>query len=701
MKNPVIADPPFDELQRLATLHSEGQFASAYDQGKAIALAFPRSPALSNILGVLAMMLGREEEAVENFQKSLALKPDFHPVRANLGNMLREAGRLNEARTALQAGLEMEPGRAEFLTGLANVEAASGHTSAAIELFRQAIVANPKAAENYNYLGTVLAGLGKYADALSIFRTALQVKPDFAEAYAGMAEVLQAMDKLDMALSAYETAVKLSPKSPALHINLAAFHANTGHPEKAAEHYQKAVSLDPENLMALASSLYYRAMLCQWDGERIRDMQRLADAEFHPRQKSSPSPFIVMTMFDDPALQLRAAKAAAVRRPPENVSAAVPVPAVSDRIRLGYFSADFHNHATMHLMGRLFELHDRSRFEVHAFSFAKDDQEGAHRRRLVANIDAFHDVSAMGVEDIAALSRKLGIEIAVDLKGHTRDNRAGAFTARAAPIQVNYLGYPGTCGSSDWDYIVADQRIIPEDAEQFYAEKLVALPDSYQVNDDRKAIAGQTFTRSECGLPEDGFVFCCFNSAYKITPDEFDIWMRLLQRVEGSVLWLLAATSTTTDNLRRAAAARGVDPERLIFAERTQIDAHLARHRLADLFLDTFVVNAHTTASDALWAGIPVLTMAGRAFAARVSASLLHAVELPELVVESREHYEQLALDLAADKARLDALKAHLRADPARLPLFDSLRYTRNLERAYEQMSAAWRAGRQPERILL
>lgn len=701
MNSPAIADPPFERLQSLAALHGGGQFAVAYAQGQVLAVDFPRSPALSNILAVLAMMLGKTDDAVDHFRHALVLKPDFHEVRVNLGNMLREAGRLDEAQQALKAGLEIRPDHAGLLTGMANVEAALGHSDAAIGLFRRSIVANPKNAENYNYLGHVLAGLGRHTDALAIFRTAIQVRPEFAEAYAGMAQVLQAIDKLDMALAAYETAVKLAPNSAAIHINLAAFHANTSNPEKAAQHYEKAIALEPDNLNALASSLYYRAMLCIWDESRMRDLARLKTAEFQPRPKLSPSPFTIMTLFDDPELQMRAAAVSVERLPARgNVDTFKPA-AASGKIRLGYFSADFHNHATMHLIARLFELHDRSRFEVHAFSFAADDGEGGYRQRLVGNIDFFHDVSGKSVADIVALSRGLGIEIAVDLKGHTRDSRPGGFVGRAAPVQVNYLGYPGTCGSSDWDYIIADSTIVPPGQEAFYSEKLVALPDSYQVNDDRKVISERQFTRSECGLPEQGFVFCCFNSAYKITPAEFDIWMRLLKTVEGSVLWLLAATPTTVANLRFQAHARGIDPARLVFAERMPIADHLARHRLADLFLDTFVVNAHTTASDALWAGLPVLTMAGKGFAARVSASLLQATGLAELVADDRYSYERIALELAVDKARLAQLKAHLRANPARLPLFDSERFTRNLERAYDEMSAIWRAGGAPRKIVL
>ncbi len=701
MMTRAIADPPREQLLELAALHGKGQFEVAYSQGQSLAQHFPSSPSLSNILGVLAIGLGQTDAALKHLRRAIELKPDFHPVRANLGTLLRESGNLDEAGAILEEGLAIAPDHAALLAGLANVEAARGRQDEAIELFKRSIAANPREAETYNSLGHLVFQQGRNAEALAIFKVAIQLKPDFGEAHASLAGVLQRMGQLEAAATAFETAAKYAPNSAAVHLNMAAFYANVNKPEKAAEAFETVARLEPENLNALASSLYYNAMLCRWNDGLDAARERLAHSDFQPRAKQAPGAFVVMTQFDDPALQLRAASNAVAQVKAEiSVQNMVPPPPGA-RIRLGYFSADFHDHATMHLLTRLFELHDRSRFELHAFSFAADHGDGVYRRRLLENIDHFHDVGELKDADIISLSRRLGIDIAIDLKGHTRDSRMAVFAGRAAPVQVNYLGYPGTCGSADWDYIVADRMIIPLELEPFYCEKLVAMPDSYQVNDDRRIISDRDFTRAECGLPESGFVFCCFNSAYKITPGEFDIWMRLLESVDGSVLWLLHATDTTTSNLRAEAAARGVDPARLVFADRMPLADHLARHKLADLFLDTFTVNAHTTASDALWSGLPVLTMAGKSFAARVSASLLCAVGLEELVTDRIADYEALALELAADRGRIDRLKAQLRTDPAKLPLFDTARYTRNLERAYTEMMSIYRAGEAPLRILL
>jgi predicted O-linked N-acetylglucosamine transferase (SPINDLY family) len=367
-----------------------------------------------------------------------------------------------------------------------------------------------------------------------------------------------------------------------------------------------------------------------------------------------------------------------------------------ERVRLAYLSADFHDHATAYLVAELFERHDRARFEVTGFSYGPDDQS-AMRARLKAGLDRFVDVRGRSDREVAELMRAEGIDIAVDLKGFTGNNRAGIFAWRGAPLQAAYLGFPATMGASFIDYIIADQVVIPPGLEGAYAEKVVRLPDSYQVNDRQRRIAERTPSRAAAGLPEQGFVFCSFNNNYKIRPATFDVWMRLLRQVEGSVLWLLQDNAAAVENLRRHAEARGVAADRLVFAPRLGLDAHLARHRLADLFLDTFPVNAHTTASDALWAGLPVLTCAGATYAGRVAGSLLHAVGLPELITHSLGDYEALALRLAREPALLASFRQRLVRDRQTCALFDTTRFTRHLEAAYTAMWERQQGGEPPE----
>jgi len=391
-------------------------------------------------------------------------------------------------------------------------------------------------------------------------------------------------------------------------------------------------------------------------------------------------------LTDDLALQRQAAEIWMRDKCPENPGlGALPVRMPGSKIRIGYFSADFHNHATMFLMAQVFERHDRSRFELVAFSFGPDTQD-AMRARAVAAFDQFLDVRTRSDEAVAALSRELGIDIAVDLKGYTEHERTGIFALRAAPIQVNYLGYPGTMGAPFIDYLIADPVLIPAEARVQYTEKIAYLPHSYQPNDTHRIIADRVFTREELGLPEKGFVFCCFNSSYKITPQVFDVWVRILQQVPGSVLWLFKEHAATELNLRREAVQRGLDPARLVFAPRMELPEHLARHRQADLFLDTLPYNAHTTASDALWTGLPVLTCMGQSMASRVAASLLHALELPELVTQTEQDYEALAVSLAQTPDKLRTLCTKLQENRLTSPLFDTDMFTRDIERLYTRM---------------
>jgi protein O-GlcNAc transferase len=366
-----------------------------------------------------------------------------------------------------------------------------------------------------------------------------------------------------------------------------------------------------------------------------------------------------------------------------------------DRARIAYLSADFYQHATSYLMAELFERHDRKRFEPFGISFGIDDGSEM-RARVVKAFDHFHDVRGLDDAKVAKLLSELEIDIAIDLKGHTRDDRFGIFAHRPAPIQVSYLGYPGTTGADFIDYVIADEIVLPFDQQPFWSEKIVHLPGCYQVNDRKRQIAERTPTRKECGLPERGFGFCSFNNNCKITPPVFDIWMRLLDKVEGSVLWLLRDNPTAEQNLRREAAARGIDPVRLVFADRLQLAEHLARHRLADLFLDTLPYNAHTTASDALWAGLPVLTCFGKGFAARVAASLLDAVGLPELVTKGLEEYEVLALKLAREPALLSAYRERLEKNRPTAPLFDTDRFRQHIEQAYLTMLDIHDRGKKP-----
>jgi len=490
----------------------------------------------------------------------------------------------------------------------------------------------------------------------------IALKPDLAEAYQTKGNVLRALRSYDEALGCYE----------------------------------KAAAADPNLPYILGDVLYTKSYLCNWQGLDAVFNRLIAGVDAG-KTVSKPFPLVTTPVS---ALQQRKCAEICIR----DKYPAAPSPLwkgeryTHDKIRIGYFSADFHNHATSYLMAKLFELHDRSRFEVIGFSFGTSPPDDM-RARLEKAFDRFIDVSAESDGQIATLARNMEIDIAVDLKGFTKDLRTGIFALRPAPVQVNYLGYPGTMGASYIDYIIADHVVVPEEHKQYYTEKVAYLPGSYQVNDSSRKISDKIFTRREFGLPEEGFVFCCFNDNYKITPAAFDIWMRLLHKVPGSVLWLFASNPTALKNLYAEARLRGIGEERIVFASRMELLDHLARHRLADLFLDTFPCNAHTTASDALWAGLPMVTYLDQAFAGRVAAGLLNAVVLPELVARSHAEYESLALELATHPEKLSAIKAKLVQNRETTPLFNTELFAKNIEAAYIKMWEKARAGAAPDHI--
>jgi len=487
------------------------------------------------------------------------------------------------------------------------------------------------------------------------------------------------LHRLDEALSSYERMLAARPSDVGALHHRALTLLELKRYEEAAHGFADVLKAQPAFPYARGNLLYSRLNACDWDGlerergdisARLKAGERVVTPIQHAAFSSS---------LED---QLQAARIWAADKYPAAETLWREEAYRNDRIRVAYLSADFHSHATAALMAGVFEHHDRERFQTVAMSFGPDDGSDM-RARLVAAFDSFVDVRDKSDGEVAALLRQRKVDIAVDLKGYTQDARPGILAHRAAPLQVGYLGFPGTMGVDYIDYIIADRTVIPAGHEPFYSEKIAYLPDTYQANDAKRRISQSALARRDLGLPEEAFVFCCFNNNFKIMPAIFAIWMELLAAVEGSVLWLLQDNAAAARNLQREAAARGIAPERLIFAQRTNLDAHLARHRLADLFLDTLPYNAHTSASDALWAGLPVVTCLGETFAGRVAASLSRAVGLPELVTESLGDYEALALRLARDPAMLSALKAKLAHNRATHPLFDTARFTRNLEAAY------------------
>ena len=631
---------------------------SLYQQGRLTeAAALCREMLLSQpedvkVLTLLAIICARERkfvDAIALFDRAITLKSADPVLFYNLGCALQQMKRYEEAISSYEKAIQYKP---DYVAAC-------------------------------NNMGNVFFKLTRYEEALQCYERAIVLSPDYVQAHSNRGNVLHLLKRYEESLSSYDRALLLSPDYVDAHYNRGIALHHLKQYEKELECYEKVLLLKPDYANISGIWLHSRMRICEWS-DVDRHCAQLASNIKRGNQASAP--FTVLVLFDSPSIQQQAARIFTQTRFPANpVLSGITKRVPRDKIRIGYYSGDFHNHATSYLMAGLFKEHDRSRFELFAFSFGPD-KDDEMRRRVVAVFDHFIDVRNQSDEEVARLSRSLEIDIAIDLKGFTRDSRTGIFALRAAPIQVNYLGYPGTMGAEYIDYLIADATLIPEQSRKYYTEKIVSLPYSYQVNDVTRGIAKRVFTRKELGLPEKGFVFCCFNNNYKISPTIFDCWMRLLKRLEGSLLWLLADNPKAADNLRKEAMLRGVDAERLIFARRMPLAEHLARHRSADLFLDTLSYNAHTTASDALWGGLPVLTCMGGSFASRVAASLLNAIKLPELITTSLAEYEALAIELALNPEKLGHIRRKLERNRLTTPLFDTRRFTRHIEAAYSAM---------------
>jgi predicted O-linked N-acetylglucosamine transferase (SPINDLY family)/glycosyltransferase involved in cell wall biosynthesis/SAM-dependent methyltransferase len=644
------------------------------------------------MLGVVRHQQGRGVEALDLIGSALTRRPRSAEALSNYGTVLHQFSRNAEALASYDQALTIRPDYPEALLNRGNVLMELKRLDDALASYDKALVLRPDYPEALLNRGNVLMALERL-DALASYDRALTLRPDYFDALSNRGNLLRKLKRFEEALASCDRALALKAASAETLNNRGIVLRELTRLDEALVSYQQALAVEPNNGYALSGVLDVARQTCNW-GLTARLAGQL---EAHVKECASAVwPFTLLCIYDDPAMHLAAAKKY-IRGRVGNGLTPLRDQTVwrNDRIRIAYLSSDFHTHATAFLTAELFERHDRSRFEVVGVSFGGDDDSDM-RARLVRAFDQFHDVR--GKSDLAVANHlaELEIDIAVDLKGYTQNSRPVILAHRPAPIQVSYLGYPGTTGADFIDYVIADPVVLPFDQQPFYTEQIVHLPECYQVNDSKRKISEHTPTRLEAGLPEQGFVFCCFNNNYKITAPIFDVWMRLLAAVENSVLWLVRGNPAAEVNLRKEAAAREIDPVRLVFADRQPLADHLARHRLADLFLDTLPVNAHTTASDALWAGLPVLTCRGRAFAGRVAASLLGAIGLPELATDSLEDYEASALRLARDSSALAALRVKLARNRLTHPLFDTDRFCRHIETTYTTMWETWQRGDKP-----
>ncbi len=682
-------------LKRALELHRSGRLDHAAAIYRQLLADDPENADAAHLLGLVHFRNNDPDSAIRMIRDAIERKPDNPIFHGNLGNVLKDAGRQNDAIAAYRRALELDPGYAEIHNNLGYVLQISGMPDEAIAHYRQAIALRPDNFRAHYNLGNALFLTAKHEQAVAAFREAARLNPKFASTWNHLGTVLQRLGRAAEAEACFRRWIRIDPHSADAFHALALDLQQQGRIDEAFDGYRSAIALRPEALPAVASALWLAQRMADWTAVAEYSDLVLRRATEEPQ---AVSPFQLMSLPGATRTHLlahaRALSATIARNGPVRYSIArFERPS---RLRVGYLSSDFHGHPVAYLTAEIFELHDRERLEVFIFSYGPDDGS-AMRRRLEAGCEHFIDVSS--VSDEAAARRIHGerIQVLVDLKGYTADDRPGIAACRPAPIQVNWLGFPGTMGA-DWiDYLIADPTVVPHEHEPDYAEKLVRLPHCYQPNDRKRPSGTAGLSRSACGLPETGLVFCCFNQSYKIEPSVFAIWMRLLSRVPESVLWLLEENRWAKENLRKEAFSRGVSQERLVFAPIRPLAEHLARYAVADLVLDTFPYTSHTTGSDALWAGCPMLTIMGETFASRVAASLLVNVGLEQLIAKSFAEYEALALELAHDRPRLEALRHRLRERRDTLPLFDSPRFVRALESAYGRMWERFDEGKAPE----
>ena len=708
-------------LQQAVQLHQTGRLGEAEQLYAQLLSQQPDMFEALHLMGLLRLNQNRLDEAIGFMQRALQVRPDAPEALTNYGLALASLGRPAEALPVLERVAAASPRNAAVRSNIAGVLQKLGRNDEALAMLDQALALAPRDAVALTNRGLVLHALGRTAEAVDSFTRALAILPASVPALNGRGLALRALNRHAAALADFDSILRDNPGHLGVQANRAAALWSLGRVDEALAVYDAVLAADPDMVEALASraSLLWTAKMALApalaDTERLArlapdradvagdllhlrlyagdwrdfDSQKTALDAVVRAAKPVVDPFIYQGVCDNPADLLACAKIHAASRYPAQPPLCAPGVARKDRgprIRLGYVSGEFRTQATAHLTAGLYEHHDRARFEVLAFDNSRRDQSPM-RARLESAFDRMIDITALSDAEAAARIAAEGIDILVNLNGYFGRHRMGVFAHRPAPVQVNYLGFPGTLGVPYMDYILADTVVIPPGEEDFYTETVMRLPHSYQVNDDRRGSMPAP-SRAALGLPQDAFVFCHFNYSYKILPEMFASWMRILAAVPGSVLWMLSTDALFETSLRAAAQAVGVDAGRLIFGPQLPVAQHVARLAAGDLFLDSLPYGAHTTASDALWAGLPLLTCRGRAFAGRVGASLLTALELPELIAEDMASYEALAVTLAHDPARLANLRARLAANRATAPLFDTAASTRAIEAAYEAMMA-------------
>jgi predicted O-linked N-acetylglucosamine transferase (SPINDLY family) len=640
---------------------------------------------------------GRLQNAQTIYEKILQIETEHFDALQLLGTIAGQTKDYKEAIKLLSKALLKNPNHAPCYNNLGLSFQGLGHLEQALTSYEKAIAINPSYADAYYNRGITLRDLGHLEQALTSYEKAIAINPSYAYAYYNRGITLRDLGHLEQALTSYEKAIAINPSYADAYRNLGDIFKELGHFNKAIESYEKALFLNPNSTFLLGTLQITKMFVCDWLDFNYQ--KNLIIEKLKIKEKVC-LPFTALILTDDAALQQLSSEITIQDQfPPINSLGSIPKQRGKNKIRIGYFSADFGNHAVSFLTAELFELHNKDQFEIFGFSYGTDNQSPMHLR-IKQSFDQFINVNSISDKNIAKLAREISIDIAIDLGGFTAQARTGIFAYRAAPIQISYIGYLGTMGSEYFDYIFADKTIIPTESMKFYSEKIIYLP-SYQVNDSKRKMAENNFTREELGIPRNSFVFACFNNNYKILPDTFKSWMKILKATPESVLFIYADNKWAESNLIKEAEKSGINSQRLIFGKRLPRAEYLARYKVCDLFLDTFPYNAGTTASDALWSGLPVLTLTGQSLASRLGASLLVAIDLPELITTSWTDYEILATELAMNPQKISAIKNKLSNNHSTTLLFNTLQFTKKIEISYLKIMERYWEDLQPENIFI
>jgi len=696
-KQVVSLNPNYPEgLNNLGTiLKDQGKFDEALDVYNQALIIKPDYTDCHYNMGIIFKEQGKFDEAVRAYNQALKINPRYAEAYNNKAVILKEQGDLDQALDNYEKALSINPKFYQALLNKSIVLRLQGKIDDAIDSYKKVLTLKPDTPEAFNDLGIISIEQGDLNEALAMFQKALTLKPDFAEVYNNIGNVKIEQNDLNEALAMFQKALTISPYQHDPFNNIANIYQLQGKRRESIEACNKALAIKPDFEMARSKKLYQQARLCDWDGI-VNDRDHIP---LLGTTKQSIDPFTLLALEDAPERHRKRSELFANDKLKQS-----PLPfdvkfiSGSKPIRIGYFSADFKEHVVSRLIAPIIERHNRNDFEVYGYSI-KQTQEDHLKKRLVQSFDVFRDVSQINDKQVAQLAREDKIDIAIDLNGYTQNARVKIFVYRAAPIQISYLGYPGTMGTNFMDYIIADHKLIPETSQLFYSEKPIYLPNTYMPGDNTCKIPAQSMSREELGLPEDAFVFCVINNSYKITPQIFDIWTRLLKKVKGSVLWLLSPDDDVKLNLIKEASARGISADRLVFVNVKPYDQYIAQFSKADLFLDTFTYNAGATANHALWAGLPIVTKSGKSYTSRMATSMLDAVGLSELVTTTEKEYEELIINLATNPDKLYEIRERLSKNRLSEPLFDTELYIKHLEEGYRTVYENYIKGNKPQII--